>query len=63
MSDVVELLKYIGKLINLIDDEIDWFIASFTEKSPKRRLIARALSNEKQKELKKLATEVYERFK
>lgn len=63
MSDAVELLKYIGKFIKLIDDEVDWFIASFTEKDPKRRMIARTFSNEKRKELKRLARGAYERFK
>ena len=46
-----------------IDDEVDWFIASFSEKDSKRRLIARTFSNEKRKELKRLAREAYERFK
>lgn len=59
----MELLEIIGELIKAIDDEIDWFIASFTEKDPKRRLIARTFSNEKRKELKRLAGEAYERFK
>ncbi len=46
-----------------IDNEVDWFIASFTEKDPKRRFIARTFSDEKREELKRLAGEAYERFK
>ena len=49
----LELLENIGKLIKAIDDEVDWFIASFTEKDPKRRSLARFISEEKEEELNK----------
>lgn len=57
------LLENIGKLIKAIDDEVDWFIASFTEKDSKRRALARFMSNKKQEELIQIAKEAYERFK
>lgn len=59
----LRLLEDIGLLTKAIDDEVDWFIASFTEKDPKRRIFARFMSKEKNKELIRLAEEVYEQYK
>lgn len=59
----LKLLENIGTLIKAIDDEIDWSIASFQEKDPKRRAIARYFSRKKRKELSRLAREAYERYK
>jgi hypothetical protein len=59
----IELLKDIGKLRKSIEDEVDWFIASFMEKNPKRKFLSRYMFGEKQKELKQLAGEIYERNK
>ena len=58
----LRLLEDIGRLIKAIDDDVDWFIASFKEKDLKRRAIARYFSKEKQKELARLAKEIYERY-
>ena len=49
------LLKNIGKLIKAIDDEVDWYIASFREKDSKRRRLAREIFLQKQKETVLLA--------
>lgn len=59
----LRLLENIGKLIKAIDDEVDWFIASFREKDPKRRVLARFMSEEKHEELVCLAKEAHERCK
>lgn len=59
----LELLEKIGKLIKVIDFEIDWYICSFKEKDPKRRALARSFFYEKQKERVQLAKEAYERSK
>lgn len=59
----IKLLEGIGRLVKAIDDEIDWYIASFTEKDSKRRLLARTFFFEKQKERERIAKEEYERFK
>lgn len=59
----LKLLESIGKMVKAVDDEIDWFIASFTEKETKRRALARIYFYEKQKERVQLAKEVYERNK
>lgn len=59
----LELLSEIGKLIKTIDDEVDWFIASFQEKDPKRRTLARFMSDEKQEESMRLAKEINEQYK
>lgn len=55
----LKLLKNIGKLVKAIDDEVDWYIASFTEKDPKRKLLAKTFFIEKQKERERLAKEAY----
>jgi len=59
----LKLLSEMGKLTKAIDDEIDWYIASFREKDSKRRALARNFFYEKQKERERLAKEAYERFK
>jgi len=59
----LKLLQNIGKLSKAIDDEVDWYIASFTEKDPKRKALARNIFYQKQKERINLAKEVYERSK
>jgi len=59
----LKLLENIGKLVKAIDDEVDWFIASFTEEDPKRRLLARTFFYEKKKEQERLAKEAYVRSK
>lgn len=59
----IKLLEGIGRLVKVIDDEVDWYIASFTEKDPKRRILARTFFFEKQKERERIAKEEYERFK
>ncbi|MFC1727574.1 hypothetical protein ACFL0Y_03555 [Patescibacteria group bacterium] len=57
------MLQDIGNLIKAIDDDVDWFIASFVEKDPRKRAIARYFADRKQNELAQLAKEVYERHK
>jgi hypothetical protein len=59
----LKLLEDIEKLIKAINDDIDWFIASFREKDSNRRVIARYFSSKKEKELAQLAKEVYEKYK
>ncbi|EKE12881.1 MAG: hypothetical protein ACD_13C00134G0042 [uncultured bacterium] len=59
----LNLLQNIGKLIKVIDDEVDWYIASFREKDPKRRMLARTFFFEKLKERERLAKEAYVRSK
>ena len=59
----LKLLESIGKLTKAIDDGVDWFIASFQEKDPKKRALARFMSEEKQEELIRLAKEAHERYK
>ena len=60
---ILKLLDNAGKIVGAIDDEIDWYIASFREKDPKRRALARNFFYEKQKERVQLAKEAYERTK
>ena len=62
-QDKLELLIEIGKLTKAIDEETDWYTASFREKDPKRRALARNFFYEKQKERVQLAKKAYERFK
>jgi hypothetical protein len=59
----LRMLEDIGKLTKLIKDDIDWFIASFQEKDPKRRVLARFMSDKKQVETTKFAKELYEQYK
>jgi hypothetical protein len=59
----LNLLQNIGKLIRAIDGEVDWYIASFREKDPKRRILARTIFYEKLKEREQLVKEVYVRSK
>lgn len=59
----LKLLESIGKLTGAIDEEVDWLIASFSEKDRKRRLLARIFFVEKQIQRVRLAKEVYEQFK
>jgi len=59
----LRLLEDIERLVKAIDDDLDWFIASFQEKDPQRRALARFMSDKKEDELKLLAKEVYERYK
>lgn len=59
----LNLLQSIRRLVGAIDDEVDWYIASFTEKDPKRRILARTFFVEKQKERERIAKEEYERYK
>lgn len=56
------LLEDIGNFIKAINDDVDWFIASFRENDPKRKAIAKYFSKEKEKELKRLAGEFYEKY-
>jgi hypothetical protein len=55
----LKLLKNIGKLVKAIDDEVDWYIASCTEKSPIRRKLAKEMFHEMEKRLRQLAKEAY----
>lgn len=59
----LSLLENIGRLIKAIDDEVDWFIASFREKDQKRKTLARYISDKKEEELARLVKEIYEQFK
>ncbi len=59
----LNLLQSIGRLVRAIDDEVDWYISSFTEKDPKRKLLAGTFFVEKQKERERIAKEEYERYK
>jgi len=59
----LKLLENIEKSVKATNDEIDWFIASFVEKDPKRRALARTIFNQKRREQIRLAKEAYERFK
>lgn len=58
-----QLLQDIERLIKIIDDEIDWFIASFQEKDQKRKDLARFMSNRKQEEVVSLARRIYEQYR
>jgi len=57
----LKLSQDIGRLIKAIDDEVDWYIASFREKDPKRRILARTIFYEKLKEREQLVKELNER--
>lgn len=59
----LKLLETTEKLSKAIDDEIDWYIASFIQKDPNRRALARSFFFEKQLERLRLAKEAYERSK
>ena len=59
----LELLRSINRLCSAIDDEVDWFLVSTSEKDLKRKLFAKNMFIEKQKETKQIAKEEYERFK
>jgi len=56
----LRLINKVEKLIKAIDNSADWFIASIQEKDPKRKALARFMSEEKEKVVKQLAKEVYE---
>lgn len=58
-----KLLESMWKLQHAIDDELDWFIASLTEKDKKRRVLARTIFFEKQKKREQIAKEAYEQFR
>ena len=59
----IELLKSIDRLCKAIDNEVDWFLVSSTEKDLKRKSFAKNMFIEKQKETRQMAKEEYERFK
>ena len=59
----IELLESAKKLIRAIDNELDWFIASFKEKDLRKRAIARYFLNRKRRELTQLAREAYEKYR
>lgn len=59
----IELLKSIDRLCTAIDNEIDWFLVSSSEKDLKRKSFAKNMLIEKQKETRQIAKEEYERFK
>jgi len=59
----LRLIGDVERLLKAINTEIDWFIASFQEKDPKRKALARFMSDKKQEECIRLAKEVYERYK
>lgn len=59
----IELLKSIDRLCMAIDNEVDWFLVSSTEKDLKRKSFAKNMFIEKQKETRQIAKEEYERFK
>lgn len=58
-----KLLENIGKLVKAIDDEVDWSIASIQEKDPKRKILARFMSDKKEEELARLVKEINEQYK
>ncbi len=60
---IFKLLEKIGKLIKAIDDEVDWFLASIEENDPKRRILARFMSDKKREELARLTKEINEQYK
>ncbi len=59
----IELLKSIDRLCVAIDNEVDWFLVSSSEKDLKRKSFAKNMFIEKQKETRQIAKEEYERFK
>ena len=59
----IELLKSIDRLCMAIDNEVDWFLVSSTEKDLKRKSFAKDMFILKQKETRQIAKEEYERFK
>lgn len=59
----LQLLVNIGKVVKSIDDEVDWYIASFSEKETKRKLIARNIYMEKHNERVCLAKEMYGKYR
>lgn len=60
---ILMLLKDIWRLIKAVNDEVDWYIASISEGDRMRRMVARVISDEKQRELTDLAGEMYEKYK
>jgi len=59
----IDLLKSIDRLCVAIDNEVDWFLVSLSEKDLKRKSFAKNMFIEKQKETRQIAKEEYERFK
>lgn len=59
----IELLKSVDRLCMAIDNEVDWFLVSSTEKDLKRKSFAKNMFIEKQKETRQIAKEEHERFK
>jgi len=59
----LRLIGDVERLLKAINTEIDWFIASFQEQDPKRRALARFMSEESHQQLVRLAKEVNERYK
>lgn len=59
----LELLKSINRLCTAIDNEVDWFLVSSSEKDLKRKGFAKNMFIQKQKETKQIAKEENERFK
>lgn len=60
---IIELLRSIDRLCIAIDNEVDWFLVASSEKDPKRKLLAKNMFIEKQKETRQITKEEYERFK
>ena len=59
----LKLLQSIERLKKIIDDEVDWFIASYREEDPKRKLIAKTMFEEKRKERIRIAKEENEKYR
>ena len=52
----------IRDVLQVVDTELDWFIASCNEKNKKRKIFARTMFFEKRKDRAKLAKEMHEKY-
>lgn len=60
--DNQQLLSDLVRLIKLMDDDLNWFICSITEKDQRKKALARFMADEKLSELARTARGVYERL-
>jgi len=59
----ISLIESVSNLCKAIDTEVDWYIASFSQKDKTQREFARMVFEKKCKETALLAKEMYERYK
>lgn len=63
MSSLLEFLQDTQRLSDAIDDEIDAYIATFTEKTEERRELAKIIFEKKQIKTAKIARGIAEKYR